>query len=49
MIKYEGTIDMTKEELQDYIINIIVTYYIEENERLKRTIKSLLKEKRKSK
>ena len=47
MIKYEGTIDMTKEQLQDYIINIIVAYYVEENERLKRTIKSLLKEKRK--
>ena len=40
---------MTKEQLQDYIINIIVTYYVNENEKLKETIKSLMKEKRKLK
>lgn len=39
--------DLNKEELQDYIINIIVSYYVNENKKLKETIKSLLKEKRK--
>ena len=43
------TDDLNKEELQDYIINIIVSYYVDENKKLKETIKSLLKEKRKSK
>ena len=39
--------DLNKKELQDYIINIIVSYYVNENKKLKETIKSLLKEKRK--
>ena len=38
--------DMTKEQLQDYIITLIVNYYVTENEKLKETIKSLMKEKR---
>lgn len=41
--------DMTKEQLQDYIITLIVNYYVTENEKLKETIKSLMKEKRKLK
>ena len=45
MIKYQNTIDISKEDLQDYIINIIVSYYIEENKKLKQTIKNLMKEK----
>ena len=43
------TDELDKRELQDYIINIIVSYYVDENKKLKETIKSLLKEKRKSK
>lgn len=46
MIKYENTIDITKEQLQDYIITLIVNYYVTENEKLKETIKNLMKEKR---
>lgn len=38
--------DLTKEQLQDYIINIIVNYYVNENKKLKETIKNLLNEKR---
>ena len=38
--------DMTKEQLQDYIITLIVNYYVTENEKLKETIKNLMKEKR---
>ena len=38
--------DLTKEQLQDYIINIIVDYYVNENKKLKETIKNLLNEKR---
>ena len=38
--------DLTKEQLQDYIINIIVEYYVNENKKLKETIKNLLNEKR---
>ena len=44
MIKYQNTIDISKEDLQDYIINIIVSYYIDENKKLKETIKNLMKE-----
>ena len=43
---YNTDIDMTKEQLQDYIITLIVNYYVTENEKLKETIKSLMKEKR---
>lgn len=44
MIRYQNTIDISKEDLQDYIINIIVSYYIDENKKLKQTIKNLMKE-----
>lgn len=44
---YNKDLDITKEQLQDYIINIIVDYYVNENKKLKETIKSLMKEKRK--
>lgn len=44
MIKYQNTIDISKEDLQDYIIRIIVNYYIDENKKLKETIKNLMKE-----
>lgn len=47
MIRYENTIDLSKEDLQDYIIRIIVNYYIEENKKLRETIKNLINEKRK--
>lgn len=43
---YNNDIDMTKEQLQDYIITLIVNYYVAENEKLKETIKNLMKEKR---
>ena len=46
MLKYQNTIDLSKEELQDYIINIIINYYKKENEKLEKTIKNLMKEKR---
>ena len=46
MLKYQNTIDLSKEELQDYIINIIVNYYKKENEKLEKTIKNLMNEKR---
>lgn len=38
--------DLDKRALQDYIINIIVKYYIDENKKLKQTIRNLMKEKR---
>lgn len=38
--------DLDKRDLQDYIINIIVDYYVNENKKLKETIKNLLNEKR---
>ena len=47
MIRYQNTIDLSKEDLQDYIIRIIVNYYIEENKKLKETIKNLINERRK--
>lgn len=47
MIRYENTIDLSKEDLQDYIIRIIINYYIEENKKLRETIKNLINEKRK--
>ena len=46
MIRYQNTIDISKEDLQDYIISLIVNYYIEENKKLKETIKNLINEKR---
>lgn len=49
MIRYQGSIDLTKEQLQDYIISVIVENIINENKKLKETIKSLTKEKRKLK
>ncbi len=47
--KYQGSIDLTKEQLQDYIISVIVDNIVTENEKLKETIKSLMEEKRKRK
>ena len=46
MLKYQNTIDLSKEDLQDCIISIIVNYYKEENKQLKETIKNLMNEKR---
>ena len=46
MLKYQNTIDLSKEDLQDCIISIIINYYIEENKRLEKTIKNLMNEKR---
>lgn len=47
MIRYQNTIDISKEDLQDYIISLIVNYYVEENKKLKQTIKNLMKGKEK--
>ena len=46
MIRYQNTRDISKEDLQDYIISLIVNYYIEENKKLTETIKNLINEKR---
>ena len=39
MKTYNREDEFTKEELQDYIISLIVSYYVEENKQLQETIK----------